>query len=232
MPLKKWVESTNNAIEGILHTARTQRHLRYHLYAALTVLVVSYVLGLERTDFLIVALAIILVLLSEMFNTAVEYVVDMLSPEFSEKARTAKDVAAGAVLITAFGAAVVGYIILFPYFSRLAERGLSVAKHSKDEIALMSIVLVLILVIVLKSYFGKGHPLRGGLPSGHAAVAFSAWVAITFITGSLMASLLCLLLAVLIARSRVTVQAHAYIEVILGAVLGAGVTLVLFLIFH
>ncbi|MGO9614345.1 MAG: diacylglycerol kinase [Dissulfurispiraceae bacterium] len=230
--MKKWVESTNNAIEGILHAARTQRHLRYHLYAALTVLIVSYVLGLERTDFLIVALAIILVLLSEMFNTAVEYVVDMLSPDFSERARIAKDVAAGAVLITAFGAAVVGYIILFPYLSRLAESGLSVAKHSKDEIALMSIVLVLILVIVLKAYSGKGHPLRGGLPSGHAAVAFSAWVAISFIAGSLKASLLCLILAVLIARSRVTVQAHTYIEVILGAVLGAGVTLILFVIFY
>ncbi len=232
MPLRKWIDSANNAIEGILHAAKTQRHLRYHFYSAVTVLVLSYILGVERTDFLIISIAVILVLLSEMINTAIEYVVDMISPEHSEKARVAKDVAAGAVLITAFGAAVLGYVILFPYFSRAFEQGIDIAKHSKEEITLIAVIVVLIIVVVLKAYSGKGHPLRGGMPSGHSAIAFSAWVAVTYITESFIASLLSFLLSVLIAQSRIAVKAHTPIEVIAGAVLGSGLTFLLFIIFY
>lgn len=232
MPLRKWIDSANNAIEGILHAAKTQRHLRYHFYSAVAVLVLSYILGVERTDFLIISIAVILVLLSEMINTAIEYVVDMISPEHSEKARVAKDVAAGAVLITAFGAAVLGYIILFPYFSRAFEQGIDIAKHSKEDITIIAVILVLIIVVVLKAYSGKGHPLRGGMPSGHSAIAFSAWVAITYITESFIASLLSFLLSVLIAQSRVAVKVHSPFEVITGAILGAGITFILFFIFY
>src|SRR5208283_187095 len=225
-------ESAGHAIEGILYAAKTQRHLRYHLYFAALVLVLIYVLGVTRTDFLIITLVVVLVLLAEMINTSIEYVVDLLSPEHSESARTAKDVAAGAVLITAFCAAVIGYIIMFPYFSTAFQNGMYIAKHSKEEVSFISTILVLITVIVLKSYFGKGHPLRGGMPSGHAAMAFSAWVAISYSTESFAASLLSLALAVLIAQSRVTVRAHSSLEVIAGAVLGAGITLLLFVIFY
>ncbi len=231
MSLRKWIDSANNAIEGILHAAKTQRHLRYHFYSAIAVLILSYIIGVKRTDFLIISIAVILVLLAEMINTAIEYVVDIISPEHSEKARIAKDVSAGAVLITAFGAAVLGYIILFPYFSRAFENGIYIAKHSNEEIAIISIILVLILVVVLKAYFGKGHPLRGGMPSGHAAISFAAWVAVTYITENFTASLLSFLLAALIAHSRVTVRAHSGLEVIAGAVLGAGITFLLFLLF-
>ncbi|MEW5747063.1 MAG: diacylglycerol kinase [Nitrospirota bacterium] len=232
MLLRKWIQSANNAIEGILHAARTQRHVRYHLYSASAILLVSYILGLERVDFLIISVAVILVLLAEMLNTAVEYVVDMISPDYSEKARIAKDVAAGAVLITAFGAMVIGYIILFPYINDAFLRGVHIAKHSKQEITVIAVILVLILVIVLKSYFGKGHPLRGGMPSGHSAMAFAVWMAITYNTEDLMASLLSFVLAALIAHSRVSDKAHQAVEVVIGGLLGAGITLVLFLIFY
>lgn len=232
MPLRRWMDSANNAIEGILHAAKTQRHLRYHLYSAVVALMLSYALGLNRTDFLIIAVAVILVLLAEMFNTAIEYVVDLLSPEYSEKARTAKDVAAGAVLITAFGAAVIGYITLFPYLRNIFDSGLHIAKHSKEAVALIAIILVLISVIVLKAYTGKGHPLSGGMPSGHAAIAFSGWIAVTYITGSFSVSLVCFGLAVIIAQSRITIKAHTPLEVIAGSVLGAGITFMLFKLFY
>ncbi len=232
MFLKRFVERTNNAIEGILHTAKTQRHLRYHLYIAASVLIVAYILGIGRTDFLIISIAVILVLLSEMMNTAIEYVVDILSPEYSEHARIAKDIGAGAVFIAAVGAMVIGYIILFPYLKNIFETGLSISKHSKEEVALISTILVFISIVVLKAYFGKGHPLRGGMPSGHAAIAFSFWVATTFITESFTASLFSFTLAFLIAKSRIAVKAHSTLEVIVGAIMGAGITFLLFAVFY
>jgi len=231
MPFRQWIRSTNYAIEGILHASRTQRHLRYHFFSAAAVLIISYILGVSRIEFLIIALSVIAVLLAEMFNTAVEAIVDIVSPEQSEKARIAKDVAAGAVLIAAFGVAVIGYIILFPYLREAFHQGLHVTKHSKEEVAIIALILVVILVIITKTYFGKGLALRGGMPSGHAALAFSAWVATTFITENFVASLLSFIIAIIIAQSRVITKAHTVWEVVLGSLMGATVTFLLFRIF-
>jgi diacylglycerol kinase (ATP) len=227
----QWWRSANFAIEGILHAAKTQRHLRYHYFSAATVLLLSYILGVSRIEFLIIALSVIAVLLAEMFNTAIETLVDMVSPEQSEKARVAKDIAAGAVLGTAFGVAVIGYIILFPYLRDAFNMGISITKHTNEEIALIAFIIVLILVIITKTYFGKGLPLRGGMPSGHAALAFSAWVATSYITENFVASLLSFAVAVVIAQSRVGTRAHTVWEVVLGSLMGASVTFLLFRIF-
>jgi diacylglycerol kinase (ATP) len=231
MPLRRWIKSTNFAIEGILHGTKTQKHLRYHLYSAAFILVLSYVLGISRNDFLIIALTVIVVLLAELSNTAIEAVVDMVSPQKSEKAKIAKDVAAGAVLTTAFGAAVIGYIILLPHIRNAFQNGFHIAKHSGEEISVMAVILVLILVVMTKAYIGRGTPLRGGIPSGHSALAFSVWVVVTYTTGSVTASALCLILATVIAASRVTSKIHTIGEVIFGGVMGAALTFVLFQIF-
>ncbi len=231
LPIRHWVRSANFAIEGILHAAKTQRHLRYHFFSAAAVLLLSYIFGVSRIEFLIIALSVIAVLLAEMFNTAIEALVDIMSPAQCEKARIAKDIAAGAVLITVFGVAVIGYIILFPYLRDFFHKGLYVTKHSTEEIALIAFILVVILVVITKAYFGRGLPLRGGMPSGHAALAFSAWVATTYITENFIASLLSFVIAVIIAQSRVITKAHTLWEVILGSLMGASVTFLLFRLF-
>ncbi len=231
MLLKKWLKSTNFAIEGILQAAKTQRHVRYHFYSAAIVLLLSYIVGVTRVEFLIISLSVIAVLLAEMFNTAIETVVDIISPEKSEKARVAKDIAAGAVLLTAFGVAIIGYIVLFPYLKDCFTIGIRITKHSKEEITIIALVLVLILVVITKTYFGKGSPLSGGMPSGHAALAFSAWVAITYITENFVVSFLSLITAIIIAHSRIIIRAHSLWEVFIGGLMGALVTFILFRIF-
>jgi diacylglycerol kinase (ATP) len=229
--LKRWIKSANFAIEGILHGTKTQRHLRYHLYSAAGILVLCYILGISRNDFLVISIMVIVVLVAELFNTAIETMVDILSPEHSEKARIAKDVAAGAVLTTAFGAAVIGYIILMPYIREGFQTGFHIAKHSGEDISIMAVILVLILVVITKAYLGKGTPLRGGIPSGHSALAFSLWVGVSYTTGNAFASVLSFALAAVIAASRVTARIHTVWEVVLGGAIGASLTFLLFQIF-
>jgi len=231
MPFKQWLESANYAIDGILQAAKTQRHVRYHLFSAVAVLLLSYILGINRMEFLIISLAVIAVLLAELFNTAIETVVDILSPERNEKARIAKDIAAGAVLVTAFGAVIIGYSILFPYLEEIFRQGLHITKHSTGDTAVLAFIIVLILVVITKSQFGTGVSLRGGMPSGHAALAFSVWVATTCITENFVVSLLSFVVAVIIAQSRVVTKAHTIWEVILGSIMGALITFLLFKIF-
>jgi diacylglycerol kinase (ATP) len=231
VPLRRWLRSANFAVEGILQAAKTQRHVRYHFFSAAAVLLLSYVIGVSRIEFLLIAISVIVVLMAEMLNTAVEALVDLISPGEREKARIAKDIAAGAVLVTVFGVAVIGYIILFPYLRDFFQQGLHIAKHSKEEIAMIALIIVVILVVITKAYFGKGLPLRGGMPSGHAALAFSAWVATTYITENFIVSLLSFVIAALIAHSRVLTRAHTPWEVVLGSLMGASVTFLLFRLF-
>lgn len=231
MPLRKWVISANHAIEGILHAAKTQRHMRYHLYAAVILLLTGFVVGISWGEFVILIMLAILVISVEMINTALETITDILFKEYDPKAKAIKDIAAGAVLISAIGSLTIGYVILARPVVKFFSSGFNIATHTKGDIAVVALLVVLILVVITKTFFGKGEPLRGGMPSGHAAVSFSVWVAVTLITGSFMASLLTFTLAVLIAQSRVSVGIHKPLEVVFGAVLGAAITFLLFKIF-
>ncbi|MBI5739930.1 MAG: diacylglycerol kinase [Nitrospirae bacterium] len=231
MPLRKWVESANHAIEGILHAARTQRHMRYHFYAAILILMVGFSLGINWSEFVILITLSIIVLSVEMLNTSVELITNVLFRDYDERAKQIKDIAAGAVLITALGAVVIGYIILYEAVKNFFYTGLNIAKHAETDVAIVALMVVLILVVLTKAFFGKGQPLRGGMPSGHSAVAFSIWVSVTFISESFMPSVLVLVMAVLIAQSRVNTGVHKPLEVIIGALLGSAVTFLLFKVF-
>ena len=231
MPLRKWIKSANHAIEGILHAAKTQRHMRYHLYTAVLILLLSFSLGISWMEFTALVVLSIMVISVEMINTAIEAITDVLFKEYDPRAKAIKDIAAGAVLITAMGAVVIGYIILFEPLKDMFYAGIVIAKHSEGDVAIVALVIVLIIVVITKAFLGKGEPLRGGMPSGHAAVAFSIWVAITFLTESFMPSILVFIMAIFIAQSRVHVGIHRPVEVILGALLGSTITFVLLKIF-
>ncbi|HEY3348140.1 MAG TPA: diacylglycerol kinase family protein, partial [Nitrospirota bacterium] len=94
-----WYQSANVAIEGILHAAKTQKHMRWHFLSAIFVILLGLYFGLDRMEFIGLSLAVISVLVAEVFNTAIEAAVDIASPEFHPLAKVAKDTAAGAVFI-------------------------------------------------------------------------------------------------------------------------------------
>ena len=232
MPLRNWITSLNYAIDGILIAAKTERHFRYHIVSACIVVIFSYIAGITRVEFLIVSLAALSVIVTELINTSIEAVVDLISPEIHPKARIAKDTAAGAVLITAIGSIIIGYIILIPYIRYYFEDGLYFVKHSGSDVTMISLIIVVVLVIITKSITGTGQPLRGGMPSGHSALSFSIWASITMLTGNFLASMLSFVLAAIIAQSRVTTKIHNRWEVILGGIAGAIVTFIMFKIFN
>jgi diacylglycerol kinase (ATP) len=227
-----WTQSANLAIEGIIYAARTQRHMRYHFYAALFALVLSLVLNITRNEFILLCMAIVLVLVTEMLNTAIEVTVDMISEEFHPMAKIAKDIAAGVVLIASIGALTLGYLILYPALMAAVLGGhWHPRKAPNDVVAFVSLAVVIILVVIIKAFFGKGEPLRGGMPSGHAAVSFSIWTAAFYLADSLSIIVLTFLLAVMVSWSRWTSGIHRPIEVITGALLGVGVTFLFFRLF-
>lgn len=227
-----WVQSANLAIEGIIYSVKTQRHMRYHLYAALAALVLSLVVKISRMEFIVLCMAIVLVLVTEMLNTAIETTVDMISTEFHPLAKIAKDIAAGVVLIASIGALILAYLILYPALKESMRSGnWSVLTAPNDVVAFVSLAVVIIMVIIVKACSGKGEPLRGGMPSGHAAVSFSLWIAANYLVDSVVIIILTFFIAVLVSWSRWSSGIHRPIEVIAGALLGAGVTFLFFWLF-
>jgi diacylglycerol kinase (ATP) len=103
------------AIEGVAFLVRTQSHARVHLLATIAVCMVGVTIGLARTEWLWITAAIVMVWSAEAFNTALEQLADALHPERHPAIGHAKDVAAGAVLIAAMGAAVIGMLVFAPH---------------------------------------------------------------------------------------------------------------------
>jgi diacylglycerol kinase (ATP) len=230
MKPSRWIESVNCAIEGILWTARTQRHMRWHFLSAAAVLFAALFFKVPTVDFLLLTLAITVVLFAEIINTAVEVVVDLVSPDYHPLAKQAKDVAAGAVLLATCGAAVVGYVVFSSrIFAAVPGKERMIADVPGD-VAVVSILIVTIAVILLKAHFAKGTPLHGGMPSGHAAVAFAIAVAIVFSGATLVIDLCAFTLAVMVSQSRLLMKIHTLGEVLFGALLGSGLALFLHLL--
>lgn len=227
----RWFVAADNAINGILQATRSQRHLKFHLLAAFAVLLFSFAVGADKYEFAFIALITLLVIVAEMFNSALEAAVDLAAPEFRELAGTAKDVAAGAVLISAVGALVIGYLILWPHIADIFRGKYRLPRHSAGHIAVLSVIIILLAVILIKAHFGRGHPLRGGFPSGHTAAAFSLWVSLLHATADPWLIGLGFLGAVLVAASRLRLRIHSGRDVFFGALLGTAVTLVLFQLF-
>ncbi|MFY9578517.1 MAG: diacylglycerol kinase, partial [Gaiellaceae bacterium] len=225
------IESFNYAIEGVLHVLRTQRNMRIHFAVAAGVIAAAAAVRVSKIELIALLLAIAFVLIAEMINTAIEGAIDATTTSFDPMAKLAKDMAAGAVLIASINAVAIGYLV---FAGKAADKSASVLDKVRDapaQITLIALMLTVIVVIATKAWTGRGTPLRGGLPSGHAAVGFACWIAATYIVGDshrFVISGLTFIMALLVAQTRVESGIHSALEVAYGGALGALVTLAVF----
>ena len=111
---KKLINSFKYAIEGIISSFKTEQNMKIHIFIMILVIILGMVLKLSALEWIILTIVIALVISAELFNTTIETAVDMITKEKNEKAKLAKDVAAGAVLVLAIGSVIIGLIIFIP----------------------------------------------------------------------------------------------------------------------
>ncbi|HEY1365712.1 MAG TPA: diacylglycerol kinase [Gaiellaceae bacterium] len=228
------IDSFNYAFEGIIHVLRTQRNLRIHFLIAAGVLIAALAVDVSKLELIALLISISFVLITEMINSAIEGAIDISTTSFDPNAKLAKDVAAGAVLIASINAVGVGYLVFAGKAADKSARLLDRLRDAPAEITVIALVLTIFVVIATKAWTGRGTPLRGGLPSGHAAVAFAGWMAATYIIGDshrFLISSLTFIMALLVAQTRIESGVHSALEVLYGGALGALVTLVCFQVF-
>ena len=227
--------SFNYAFEGVIHVLRTQRNMRFHFAIAAGVLIAAIAVGVGKLELIALLIVISFVLIAEMINSALEAGIDVATTSFDPLAKLAKDIAAGAVLIATVNAVAVGYLVFSNKIVNHSSRLITRLRDAPAELTLIALALTIILVIGTKAYTGRGTPLRGGLPSGHAAVAFGGWMAVTQVIGDsrhwFLVSSLTFLMAILVAQTRMESGVHSFLEVTYGGLLGALAVLVLFQVF-
>lgn len=229
---KRLVDSFNFAIEGLISALKNEKHMKVHILAAIIIVILAIVINASKVEILIISLSVSFVIITELVNTAVEAIIDLVSPERHPLAKLAKDVAAGAVLVAAINALCVGYLLFYDKLLDIFDGAnkLHVIAGRKGNISILILILVSILVIVLKTFFRKGTPLEGGMPSGHSAIAFAAFGILVFMTSDVRILVLGFFMAALVAQSRVKSGIHSIREVLAGGLLGFSVAFVILFI--
>jgi diacylglycerol kinase (ATP) len=227
--------SFNHAYRGLVYAVRTQRNVRFHVVAAAAVLVISLLVGVSKLELAILILAIMAVFVAEIFNTALEFAIDLVTREYHPLAKLAKDVSAGAVLVTSMAALAVGYLILADDLGPFSVETLERVRRWPGHLTLVALVLISIAVLLGKALTRAPNSFLGGMPSGHAAVAFAGWVAASFVATegrfAGLISLITLLMALLVCQSRIEAGVHTPYQIVAGAILGSLLALAVFQLF-
>ena len=219
---RRLVESFNYAIEGLMSALQNEKHMKFHTLSAILIVILAILTNASKVEILLVSISVAFVIITELINTAVEALVDLISPERHPLAKLAKDVAAGAVLVAAINAVCVGYLLFYDKLLDIfdTQNRLHIIAGSKGNISILILILVSILVIVIKSFYNKGTPLEGGMPSGHSAIAFATFGILIFMISDVRVLILVLFMAGLVAQSRVKAGIHSIKEVVAGGILG------------
>lgn len=113
--MKKFIKGFQYAAEGLLYAFRTQTNMKVHLLIAIVVIIFGIILKISSTEWLFISFAIILVLIAELFNTAIETLTDLTTKEIHPLAKITKDTAAAAVLLTSMLAIIIGVYVFWKY---------------------------------------------------------------------------------------------------------------------
>lgn len=227
------VDSFHHAFEGLYHVFNTQKSMRIQSIIVALVLLGAWGFGVSHVELVVLLLTMVMVLVAEVFNTAVECVIDLKVDQYDPKAKVVKDVAAAGVLLCSITSLLIGIMIFatnenFMGMFELPPKFPSRPELGPLQIVLVGMLLLAVIIVWIKRATGWRSFLTGGMVSGHTALGFLIAASIAFVTRSPAVSALALALALLLAQSRLQAEIHKLYEVALGALLGLLLALILF----
>ena len=220
MWLTKVLQSFRYALDGLKYTLVTQRNMRIHFMIAIGVLLLSLYLPLSKMEVLVLFICITLVMFAELINTVMETIVDMVTEEYHPLAKIAKDVAAGAVLLTAGLAVMVGLSLFYPYLNSIFAGLMKLGHpHYEPNIGLAAIVVAdFFLTLLVKGWFNRLKKHRYE-PSMTTSIAVCVSTLVSGMIGNLFGTILVFLLTFMLVVFRYRMKPKL-IPMGFGAVLG------------
>ena len=226
-----FIDAWRNAINGIIYATTTQSNIKKQLLIAVFVVIISLFFELSKAEFLIFMFTIVLILFAEMVNTAIETVVDLYTDLYHPKAKIAKDVAAGGVVITAINALIVAYFLFFDKVSNIGLQFIRNIISSPIHLAFSTVIIVVIAILSLVAMATTNkHKFlnKKFMPSGHTALSFAANTIIWLMTDNIVVLTLSLIMAILVSESRIEAKKHTLSEVVFSASVGIIAVLVIY----
>lgn len=225
-----FLDACQNALDGIIYAITTQSNIKKQLVIAVIVMLVSLFFDLNKAEFLCLMFTVVLIIVAEMINTAIETVVDLYTDLYHPKAKIAKDVAAGAVVITAINAIIVAYFLFFEKISTIGLKMIDEIVNSPVHLAFVSILLTVIVIVTLKAATTKKHKFikENFMPSGQTAVAFAGLTIIWLTTRNVVIFTLSLVLALIVAINRYENKKRSKAEIVVGACVGVMVVILIY----
>ena len=227
-----FIDACHNAVNGLIYATTTQGNIKKQLFIGVCVLVLSLFYKLETTQFLCLTFAIFLVIFAEMVNTAIETVVDLYTDKYHPKAKIAKDVGAGAVLLMAINSVIVAYFIFLneTKINELNETIFQSVVNSPKHLIFVALILTVIAILVFKAVafsYNKKAPTKQFIPSGQSALAFAILTAIWINSQNVLIFALALMLSLLVFENRIESKSHSLAETIFGSFMGVLIVLLI-----
>lgn len=226
---KTFFTAMHHALDGVIRAFKTERNLRIDYIIGLFVLICSLFFDFTKTEFACLCLTIGFVIFAEMINSTVEYIVDLITDKYDDRAKAAKDIAAGGVLISSIVAVVVAFFLFADKIGMATTSVLSTIFSSNIYILFTIIFAVILLVVILKGFFGKGSSSYSAVyPSARVALAFGLTTYVYIITKSFLVGGVALILSIIIAQIRVENTKTRAIYMIISAIIGILVVLIIY----
>lgn len=228
-----FIDASKNALNGLIYAITTQSNIKKQLIIASVVMILSLFFDFSTTEFLCLVFAVVLVLFAEMCNTAIETVVDLYTSLYHPKAKIAKDVGAGAVLLMSINSVIVAYFLFFRKadITKIGESIFFNVIKSPIDVAFVGIILTAIVIIAIIAYWSTKKIELGKkafVPSGQSAIASSILTLIGANTRNLLVFCLSILLAIMVLANRMENSKKTFAEVIFGASMGTLIVLLIY----
>ena len=217
---KNFITALHHSVDGIIKAFKTERNLRIDYFCAVCVLLAGIVLGLNKTEFVCLCLTVGFVIFAEMINSVAEYIVDLVTDKYDDRAKAAKDIAAGGVLISSSISVIVAYFLFADKLQNATTSVLNAIISSNTNILFTIIFMIVVLVIILKGLFGRGEEYAHSGPSLKIALAFGLTTYACIITRSFLVGIVCGILSLMIFGMKVTHTKARKINMIYSALLG------------
>lgn len=225
---KNFFTALSHAIDGVICAFKSERNLRIDYIIGLFVLLGSLFFDFTNTEFACLCLTIGFVIFSEMINTIVEYIVDLITDKYDKRAKAAKDIAAGGVLISTFIAVIVAYFLFVDKLSLAAIGVVNTIVSSKLYILFTILFASVLLIVILKGFFNKGQRYSKSFPSLRVVIAFAMTTFVFIITKSLMVGMISLVLSVIIAQIKIENTKIKPIYMVFSALIGILLVLIIY----
>ena len=228
-----FIDAIKNALNGLIYAITTQSNIKKQLVIASIIMILSLFFDFSTTEFLCLVFAVVLVIFSEMCNTAIETLVDLYTDIYHPKAKIAKDLGAGTVLLMSINSVIVAYFLFFRKIdiSKIGESIFYNLIKSPVDLAFVGIILTAIVIIAIIAYAttrkNKDEKNRF-IPSGQSALASALLTLIGVNTKNVLVFTLALFLALLILENKIESKKKSYAEIIFGASMGFLIILVVY----